>query len=164
MRSSSSIASWAFGLFLCASAAGAAGFDQAMQPVLTEYLKIHGALAADSTDGIRSAARAIEKSAKGLRPDELTGEHAEHYKSIPADLVAACNDLEQAEDLKSARAAFKRLSQPLAMWVGMSKPEKINVMYCPMAEAGWVQEGDQVANPYYGPAMLGCGEKVGGSD
>jgi Cu(I)/Ag(I) efflux system membrane fusion protein len=150
--------------FLSATAVGASEFDQAMQPVLAEYLKIHGALAADKTDGIQSAAQAIEKSAKELEPDKVSGDHAEHYKNIPADLVAACKALEQSEDLVSARDAFKLLSQPVSMWVGMSKPEEMSVMYCPMAEAGWVQEGDEVANPYYGSAMLGCGEKVGGSD
>jgi Cu(I)/Ag(I) efflux system membrane fusion protein len=150
--------------FLSASVVDASEFDQGMQPILTEYLKIHGALAADKTDGVQPAAQAIEKAAKGLEPDKVAGDHAEHYKNIPADLGAACKALEHSGDLASARDAFKLLSQPVSMWVGMSKPEAMSVMYCPMAEAGWVQEGDEVANPYYGPAMLGCGEKVGGSD
>lgn len=40
----------------------------------------------------------------------------------------------------------------------------VSVMYRPMKKAGWVQRGNDVANPYYGAEMLGCGEKAGGSD
>ena len=29
--------------------------------------------------------------------------------------------------------------------------------FCPMANAGWVQTGETVANPYYGSEMLTCG-------
>ena len=37
------------------------------------------------------------------------------------------------------------------------------VMYCPMVEAGWVQRGSKVANPYLGEEMESCGHEVGGS-
>jgi hypothetical protein len=50
------------------------------------------------------------------------------------------------------------------MWVSMAKPKGKSVMYCPMEKAGWVQDGTVVANPYFGPKMLGCGQKVGGAD
>jgi hypothetical protein len=36
-------------------------------------------------------------------------------------------------------------------------------MYCPLKKAGWVQEGPEVANPYYGAEMLECGYEVGKS-
>jgi len=32
-----------------------------------------------------------------------------------------------------------------------------------MKKAGWVQEGAEVANPYYGAQMLESGYEVGGS-
>jgi len=50
------------------------------------------------------------------------------------------------------------------MWVTMAKPQGKSVMYCSMEKAGWVQEGTEVANPYLGPAMHSCGQKVGGDD
>jgi hypothetical protein len=33
-----------------------------------------------------------------------------------------------------------------------------------MEKAGWVQDGAEVANPYFGSKMLRCGQKVGGAD
>ena len=151
-------------LCLATSTVRASEFDQAMEPILTEYIKIQGALAADKMDGIKTAAQAIERAAERLDPQKTAGDHAEHSKSIPAGLVSACGKLKQAEDITAAREDFKALSKPVAMWVGMSKPKRTSVMYCPMVESVWVQKGSGVANPYYGPAMSSCGEKVGGAD
>lgn len=147
-----------------AAVANASEFDDAMQPVLTEYLRIHSALAADRLDGVKEAAQTIKRSAGNLHPEQTAGEHAEHFKTVPDDLVAACKGLEQAQDLEASREAFKALSKPVGKWAGMSKPDDLSVMYCPMAEAVWVQRGSEPTNPYFGTAMSGCGQKVGGSD
>jgi Cu(I)/Ag(I) efflux system membrane fusion protein len=151
-------------LVLAAPAARASEFDRAMEPILAEYLTIHHALAADETEGVRAAGREIEKQAKQLSPERATGEHAEHYKNVPADIRAACEKLDRAKDIGAMRAAFAELSKPISMWVTMAEPKGMSVMYCPMKKAGWVQRGDEMANPYYGAEMLGCGEKVAGSD
>jgi hypothetical protein len=149
---------------ILAGSAGASEFDRAMEPVLAEYLKIHTALAADETEGVAGAVDAIEDLAKALDPGKAHGEHAQHYQSIPEDLVAACDKLEEAKDIASLREGFKDLSQPVSMWVTMAKPEGTSVMYCPMEKAGWVQHGSEPVNPYLGSKMPSCGEKVGGAD
>ena len=149
---------------IVAGAAGASEFDRAMEPILAEYLKIQTALAADRTDGVEGAVNAIEGLAKKLDPATASGEHAEHYRNIPEDLSAACGKLRGAKDIASLREAFKELSKPVSMWVTMAEPKDTSVMYCPMAKAGWVQHGSQVANPYFGSEMLTCGEKVAGAD
>jgi Cu(I)/Ag(I) efflux system membrane fusion protein len=149
---------------LVAGAAGGSEFDRAMDPILSEYLEIHAALAADETRGVEEAVRAIEPLARKLRPETATAEHAEHYANIPRDILAACDRLEEAKEIGSIRDAFAELSRPLSMWVTMARPKGMSVMYCPMRKAGWVQRGSEVANPYYGAKMSSCGEKVGGGD
>jgi len=151
-------------LLLGVGAAQAADFDTTMQTVLVEYLKIQEALAADTTEGIEGAVQAIQTSAKTLHPGHAAGGHAEHYKNIPQDLLAACERFHDAEDIGSIRQAFKDLSKPVSMWVTMAKPEHTSVMYCSMEKAGWVQRGSKVANPYFGKQMASCGQVVGGSD
>ncbi len=151
-------------LLLGVSTAHAAEFDTKMEKILAEYLEIQQALAADSTEGVQGATHAIRASATRLRPGEAAGEHAEHYKNIPQDLLAACEKLDAAQDIGSVREAFKELSKPVSMWVTMAEPEHMSVMYCSMAKAGWVQRGSKAANPYFGSEMLTCGEKVGGRD
>jgi Cu(I)/Ag(I) efflux system membrane fusion protein len=164
MRSTTAGALAIAALMLVAGPARASEFDRAMEPILAEYLTIHRALAADETEGVSAAGHQIEKLAKQLSPERTTGEHAEHYRNVPADIRAACEKLDGAKDIGAMRAAFAELSKPISMWVTMAKPEGMSVMYCPMKKAGWVQLGNEVANPYYGAEMLGCGEKVGGSD
>ena len=151
-------------LLLGVSAAHAAEFDTTMETILAEYIEIQQALAADSTEGVQSATQALRDSATRLQPGQAAREHAEHYESIPQDLLAACDKLTAAQDIASVREAFKELSKPVSMWVTMAKPENTSVMYCSMAKADWVQRGSEVANPYFGSKMLSCGEKVGGSD
>jgi hypothetical protein len=151
-------------LLLGAGVAGASEFDHGMEPILTEYLKIQTALAADETEGIEDAVQAIGNLAKKLDPAMTHGEHAAHYENIPKDILVACGKLHEAQDIGTIREAFKDLSKPLSMWVTMAKPEGTSVMYCSMEEAGWVQHGAEVANPYFGSSMRSCGEKVGGAD
>jgi hypothetical protein len=141
--------------------AHAAGFDAAMGPILTEYLKIQTALAADSTEGVAEAARRIEELAGRLEPQNAAEEHVERYKGIPQGLTSASKKLRAARDIGSSREAFFDLSKPVSLWVTMARPAGRRVMYCPMKKAGWVQEGSEVANPYYGAEMLRCGYEVG---
>jgi Cu(I)/Ag(I) efflux system membrane fusion protein len=149
-------------LLLFGGAARASEFDRAMEPILAEYLKIHGALAVDTTKGIERAAEAIAKAAQELEPEQIAGEHAEQYRHIPHEIAVACEKLRTAKGIEATREAFKELSKPLSTWVAMAKPEGASVMYCSMAKASWVQRGSAVANPYYGAEMSSCGEHVDG--
>ncbi len=144
-----------------AQASGTQRFDQQMEPILESYLSIANALATDSLDGVSEKAEAIAKHAGSLDSASVSGEHAAHYKNVPANLKSAAQSLTKAQSLDDARESFKKLSQPMAMWVTMSKPKNIDVVYCSMAKASWVQKHGKVRNPYYGPKMLDCGDVVG---
>jgi Cu(I)/Ag(I) efflux system membrane fusion protein len=149
-------------LLLAGGAAPASEFDRAMEPILSDYLAIHEALASDTTEGIGGAVETITTAARRLDPAQAEGEQAQHYEHISLEIVSACERLRDADDIEAAREAFKELSKPISAWVEAARPEGASVMYCPMAKAGWVQRGAAVANPYYGAQMLGCGERAGG--
>jgi hypothetical protein len=134
-----------------------------MELLLTQYLTIYSTLVADKTEGISTAANTMQELAKALDPGQA-GAHDERYLTIARDIAPACSKLKAADDITTARDAFKLLSKPIAMWVEIAKPKEMAVMYCPMAESVWVQRGSEVANPYYGAKMLSCGQKVGGAD
>ena len=70
----------------------------------------------------------------------------------------AAQALSKAPDINAARDAFKQLSQPMAMWATMSHPDGVDVLFCSMAKASWLQKHGEVRNPYYGAASLRCGE------
>jgi len=142
--------------------ADTAKLDEQMKPLYGEYQTIHKALAADSTKGIDKAAKKIAKLAPKLDPASVSGKHAGHYKSLPKNIKAAAEKLARAKGIKAKREAFKDLSKPFAMWATMSNPAGINVVFCSMAKASWLQSDKKIANPYYGAKMSTCGEVVSG--
>jgi hypothetical protein len=116
--------------------------------VLKNYEKIHRALAADSIAGVSESAGTI---AKAIRDD--------NGKSLPLTVAADAEMVAGAQDLRAARRAFKPLSASLIGWMEESKLESTGYqeIYCPMADANWLQKGKEIINPYYGKKMLHCG-------
>ncbi|HEX5400260.1 MAG TPA: DUF3347 domain-containing protein [Verrucomicrobiae bacterium] len=122
-----------------------------MQPVKSvydHYLKIQTALAGDSLSGVKENAQAIAKSVE-----------ADSMKMLPASVATEANAVARAGDLKAARAAFKPLSDSLIKYLAEHKARDAYVqVYCPMADANWLQADKKVANPYLGKEMPTCGE------
>ncbi len=143
------------------STASAKTFDDAMSPVLANYLTIQKALAADSVDGVAQAAAAIASARAELDSAEASGENAEQLRSLPPKIETAARNLEKSSDLGSARDAFRNLSAPLSAWAVLSKPDGVVVAFCPMAGGSWVQPAGEITNPYFGKEMLHCGHVVG---
>ncbi len=144
--------------------AGSEKFDEKMQPILAEYLKIADRLASDKTDGVADSAIKIESLAGDLSHSLVTGEHVSHYKNIPKNISEGAKKMALAKDIASLRAALVDLSKPMVMWASMSKPSVVNVLYCSMNPGSWLQKGKKIRNPYYGSKMLSCGEIISGPD
>ncbi|MDY6951652.1 MAG: DUF3347 domain-containing protein, partial [Thermodesulfobacteriota bacterium] len=119
-------------------------FDRAMAPLLEEYLKIHDALAADKTDGVKTAAEQIVILAAKVDPNTVTGEHEDHYRQVPMKIKKAAQKFARGKNLGAMRKAFEGLSRPMAMWATMSKPKGVYVVFCSMANASWLQKGKAV--------------------
>jgi Cu(I)/Ag(I) efflux system membrane fusion protein len=133
----------------CASVLGAGlHASDALKAVVGSYLDIQAKLASDKIDDIKPGAQAIGQQASRLGP----GGEA---------LVKAAKQVEQAADLKAARAAFGDLSDAViaaGTAEGWKDVPDVRVAYCPMVKKSWVQKEETVRNPYYGAAMLTCGE------
>lgn len=134
-------------VFVTAAAGGvvAAQTTEQMTPIVSSYLEIHAALAADKIDGVKAAAAAIAKDAAaiGTQGDAV---------------VKAARAVESAADIKAARAAFGSLSDAVIAAAKTAGMKDVKIAYCPMAGKSWLQKGDKVENPYYGSSMLTCGE------
>ncbi len=85
-------------------------------------------------------------------------EHVEHgplgaFKGGPAEPA----------DLKVARQVFAPLSSAIADAVrtaGLAGDAGLRVFECPMAKARWLQREAGTKNPFYGTAMLTCGDEI----
>ena len=131
--------------------AHAADSPTLMQPVKSvyeHYLKIQTDLAKDSFKGVPEEAGAIAKAIQG-----------DSMKMLPEEVATEATALAKASDLKSARAAFKPLSDSLIKYLADHKIKDAYIeVYCPMAKARWLQANKNVNNPYLGQDMATCGE------
>jgi hypothetical protein len=122
-------------------AADAMDMKSDMKPeILSSYIKVSTALAADDLAAAKTAASAL-------------GEHA--GMSDNKDIAAKAGAVAKAANIEAARGAFKTLSVAIEPLVEGQKD--LVVMYCPMADSDWVQMKGKTQNPYFGKAMLTCG-------
>lgn len=134
--------------FVVSSAGAALSASDPMNAIVASYLEIQTALAADKTEGVAKAAKAIGAQAAGL------GDKG-------AAIAKAAKAVEGAADLKAARAAFGDLSDAVIAAgkdEGWKDTPDVKVAYCSMARKSWLQKGETIRNPYYGSSMLTCGE------
>lgn len=120
---------------------GAADSMNMKSEILSSYVKISAALAADDFAAAKTSSAAVAEHA-GM---------SDMNKAIAAKATAVA----KAKDIAAARDAFKSLSaavEPLA-----AGEKGYIVMNCPMMHADWIQTSKDVKNPYYGKMMLTCG-------
>jgi Cu(I)/Ag(I) efflux system membrane fusion protein len=120
-----------------------------VQAVFDNYLKVQGSLALDSLQGVSALANEMAKTIKD-----------DPNKGLSEKAATQATALAQAQDLDTARAAFKDLSISLIAYLRTQKVTSgsYHEAYCPMAKAGWLQTGTTILNPYMGKAMAHCGE------
>lgn len=137
-------------------------FKEQIQAVFSAYLPIKDAL-------IQSDAKTAGKEAKSLQAAidkvdmKLVKEeaHMEWMKDL-AVLQKAADGIRNATDVEMARTMLSPLSDQLFHTL---KKFQIEVdgyrQYCPMAfdnkGAFWLSDSDKILNPYFGDAMLTCG-------
>jgi len=146
---------------LAVVAAGAAGCNEKVFPkappegsemsraILDPYLKIEAALVDDNIDGLRANAGDIATAATAL------GAPAMRIDTAAVQLAAVT-------EIADARDRFGALSEAIDTYMTGMKlkaPEGVKVAFCPMLRKPWLQEGETLANPYYGKSndMATCG-------
>ena len=111
--------------------------------VFAAYEQARQALLKGSLADLRNAARRIGGAAHD----------AEQHK-----LMELAGDLEDAADLKAARAAFAVLTDEAIKYRETRCCEKPVVAYCSMEKKSWLQPAGEIGNPYVDASMRKCGE------
>jgi hypothetical protein len=135
-------------LIFAAVVAPAMQSSDALSSIVTSYLEIQERLAADKIDGIKGAASAIAAKAAAM------GDKGQA-------LANAAKAVGESSDLKAARDAFGPLSDAViaaAQSGTTSDLRGVKLGFCPMVKRSWLQKEGKVRNPYYGSAMLECGD------
>jgi len=124
---------------------------EGMDVVLAAYLHQAELLATDLFDAEKAAT--LEEALGGV-----DGGSEWHTAAVKAAAALA-----EAGDLGAARQAFGAVSVAMIAYVELHDTTlAMHKMRCPMAPAGiegsWLQSGIDIQNPWYGAAMLSCGE------
>ena len=115
--------------------------------VVGPYLKIQTSLFNDSVDEVRANAGNIATAATALGAP-----------AFKIDTAAA--QLTSAGELPDAREKFARLSDAIITYMDglkLTPPEGVYIARCDATHQQWLQEGENIKNPYDGSSAPTCG-------
>ena len=139
-------------------------FLESIAPVLSVYLEAQKALAGDDDDGAKAALGRLAESVNELDPPGGRPLR-EAWQESASTLSGHARHAANATTIGEVRTAFEQLSLALERFLqrfGNPGDVPLRVAFCPMAfdsrGARWIQHDGALENPYYGAAMLRCGE------
>ncbi|WP_062054142.1 efflux RND transporter periplasmic adaptor subunit [Aquimarina longa] len=139
-------------------------FQKQLKQVFDDYILLKDALVNDDANGAQLAGKQINQSLKKVDMKLLSNEEAHnHWMTIQKELKTSANAIENSLEIATQRGHFKHLSAHMISSVKLfGINQKVYSEFCPMADnnkgAYWLSLEKEIRNPYYGEAMLTCGE------
>jgi Cu(I)/Ag(I) efflux system membrane fusion protein len=139
-------------------------FRQQITAVAEAYFEVKNALVDDNTDIAKTASAKLKNVLSKVDMKLLQGQAHDHWMALQKQLSEAAGMVENAEDIESQREHFEMLSEHILEMTESFGLEidKTYKQFCPMAfddkGAYWLSEIEEIRNPYFGDAMLTCGE------
>lgn len=141
-------------------------FQNQFDKVIKDYLSLSKALSKDDMKNAKSDSANLLNSLKAVDMKLLDADTHIIWMTEYDPLTKSSEQISKAEKIEQIRKKFNDLSQSLTKViekVGVSKNKLYNI-HCPMAFDGkgadWIQDNENVENPYMGQEMLTCGEVV----
>ena len=139
-------------------------FQEQLKMVFNNYIKLKDALVKDDADDVIIEAKNTLSSLTKVDMKLLKDEKAHtDWMVLNKEIESSVSSISEETNIKAQRSHFKRLSMHLISTIEtFGIDEKVYSQYCPMADnnngAYWLSEQEKVINPYFGEAMLTCGE------
>lgn len=138
-------------------------FQQQLKQMYDNYINLKDALVEDNSEQASSDAKKLISSFRKINMELLTGEAYKQWMDLEGHIQSSANSISKSSEIKTQRDHFKQLSTHLIKTVQLfGVNEKVYVEFCPMADnnngAYWLSKEEQILNPYFGDAMLKCGE------
>ncbi|AHM59423.1 efflux transporter, RND family, MFP subunit [Flammeovirgaceae bacterium 311] len=140
-------------------------FKQQLNTVVQAYLSLKNALVTGNPEASSGAAASLATALNETNDGFLKDEAGTFWLEKKAFLLQHIKQNQALADIEAKRENFIYISQPLIKVVeSFGAPENLFVQFCPMANndqgAYWLSSEPEIRNPYYGDAMLRCGEVV----
>ncbi|MFC1744790.1 efflux RND transporter periplasmic adaptor subunit [Candidatus Riflebacteria bacterium] len=141
-------------------------FIAQMKLLFKVYFSLQRSLAGDDYAKAKKILQQLSHSLEKVDDSLLSGEILKKWVRHREKLQKHLSHIKHMHDIAAVRKIFDGISQ---VFISLQKDfnyqaDSFNVAFCPMAFANkgakWLQKEKGIANPYYGAAMLRCGEIV----
>ncbi len=139
-------------------------FQKQLKTVFNDYIILKDALVNDDSKKVEEASKTLIENVSKVDMKLLKDKDSHnHWMTLEPEIKIAAIAISKSIDIKSQRANFKSLSTQLTNAIEVfGINEKVYHQYCPMVDnnkgAYWLSKEEKVFNPYFGDAMLTCGE------
>ncbi|PWK19596.1 efflux RND transporter periplasmic adaptor subunit [Xanthomarina spongicola] len=139
-------------------------FQEQLKVVYNNYINLKNALVKEDSKITSVNATSLLDNLGKVDMKLLSDNNAHaHWMSLVKEIQSSATSISKTSDIKEQRDHFKHLSSHLINAVQLfGVNEKVYVEFCPMADnnngAYWLSKEEKVINPYFGEAMLTCGE------
>jgi Cu(I)/Ag(I) efflux system membrane fusion protein len=139
-------------------------FQEQLKVVYNDYINLKDALVKDDSDYVMAESKKLLDNLSEVDMKLLMDKEAHnHWMSLEKEIKASVTSISNTSGIKGQRDHFKHLSSHLIKVLQLfGVNEKVFVEFCPMADnnngAYWLSKEEKVINPYFGDAMLTCGE------
>jgi len=137
---------------------------EALQPLYAEYLNFKDALVADNLAEAQKAAGEMQTALAKIKMSVFAGESHNSWMEYSSELKNALQHVPHYTTIEEVRTAFLKASEAMIALTRALNPFNrfLYIQHCPMANgnkgADWISLDKEIKNPYFGKAMLNCGE------
>ncbi|MGZ0017727.1 efflux RND transporter periplasmic adaptor subunit [Yeosuana sp. AK3] len=139
-------------------------FQTQLNKVFDHYILLKDGLVKDDNNSAQKSAKELLNAMTKIDMKLLTDDEAHnHWMFISKEIKASATSISKTSDIAVQRGHFKHLSAHLIKAVKLfGVGQKVYEEFCPMADgekgAYWLSLSKEIKNPFYGKAMLDCGE------
>ncbi|RIA09500.1 Cu(I)/Ag(I) efflux system membrane fusion protein [Flavobacteriaceae bacterium MAR_2010_72] len=141
-----------------------AQFQEQLKVVFNDYINLKNALVKEDSKTSSESASSLLNNLSKVNMKLLSDNNAHSsWMSLEGNIKSSATSISKSSTIILQRDHFKHLSSHLIHAVQLfGVNEKVYVEFCPMADnnkgAYWLSKENKVINPYFGDAMLTCGE------
>ena len=135
----------------------------ALKPLYDQYFAFEKALVNDDYEGAKASGTKFKEVLSKVNMGAFKGEAHKPWMSFSNKMKASMEHIQHFSTIAEQRGAFMEISKEMIAMTKSFHPQEgtLYVQYCPMADdnngANWLSQQEDILNPYFGDAMLTCG-------
>jgi Cu(I)/Ag(I) efflux system membrane fusion protein len=139
-------------------------FQNQLKIVFNDYIQLKDALVKDDSNNVMLESKKLLDNLSKVDMKLLKSNDAhKQWMSLEKEIKVSATSISNTSKIAGQRTSFKSLSSYLTNAIEVfGINEKVYHQFCPMADknkgAYWLSKEEKVINPYFGDAMLTCGE------